>query len=115
MKLWLILLPLLACACGIMTIPTVSGSSTAEIPATPAKKQVQEAAFQPSQVISPVLCVSAAETLNLRVAPSTSADGLGVLYHGDRVVRIGAVPGWYKVQAGGRTGWVKAEYIGDCK
>lgn len=117
MKRLLLLLPLLLLACGIMAVPPSVGSS-----ATPtgshefAKKSGVGATETPTPVSFPVLCVSAAETLNLRVAPSTSApaDPNG-LQHGDTVVRIGAVAGWYKVQAGERVGWVKAEYIGDCK
>ena len=118
MKYWLILLPLFLLACGIMVVPaTVEKQPTSEILPTPDKKQAWEATFQPVQVIPSVYCVSAAESLNLRLSPSTSAeaDSAG-LQHGDRVERIGDAPGWYKiVTADGRRGWVKMEYVEVCE
>ena len=118
MKYWLIILPFLALACGIMPLTAKSDVlPTVEIPHTPAKKQVQEATSQPSQVIYPVLCVSAAETLNLRIAPSTMAaadpDGL---QHGDRVTVIGHGAGWYHIAVSdGKSGWVHGDYLEACE
>ena len=118
MKRLLLLLPLFLLACGVAALPAYVGSS-----ATPtgshefAKKSGVGATETPTPVSFPVLCVSAAETLNLRVAPSTSApaDPNG-LQHGDTVVRIGAVVGWMKVEtADGRWGWVRSSYVEVCE
>ena len=119
MKRLLLLLPFLffLFACGIMVVPaTVEKQPTSEILPTPDKKQAWEATFQPVQVIPSVYCVSAAESLNLRLSPSTSAeaDPEG-LQHGDKVTRISIVPGWLEVEtADGRRGWVKASYLEEC-
>ena len=101
-----------------MVVPaTVEKQPTSEILPTPDKKQAWEATFQPVQVIPSVYCVSAAESLNLRLSPSTSAeaDPEG-LQHGDKVTRISIVPGWLEVEtADGRRGWVKMEYVEVCE
>ena len=118
MKRLLLLLPLLLLACGIMAVPpsVVSSAIPTRSPEF-AQKSGVGATGTPVPVSFPVLCVSAAKSLNLRLSPSTSAEADPVgLQHGDRVERIGAAPGWYKiVTADGRRGWVKAEYIGDCE
>ena len=118
MKRLLLLLPLFLLACGVAALPAYVGSS-----ATPtrspefAQKSGVGATGTPVPVSFPVLCVSAAKSLNLRLSPSTSAEADPVgLQHGDRVERIGAAPGWYKiVTADGRRGWVKVEYVEVCE
>lgn len=121
MKRLLLLLPLLACACGIMPVHGKSDVLPSPQPTVESHQNAQEAPGTKLDGISShstpktELCVSAAESLNLRSAPSTSAEGLDVLLHGDRVVRIGAVAGWLKVEAAdGRIGWVKAEFVSVC-
>lgn len=112
-----LVLSLLSVACGVMSLPVNSDVlPTSEIMPTVAQKQPILATLEPGGMLDAVLCVSASKSLNLRIAPSTMAaadpDGL---QHGERVVRIGAVPGWMKVQTvDGRSGWVKASYLEEC-
>ena len=116
MKRLLLILPFIL-ACGIMPLPAKSDVlPTATESHEFAKKQGQISTRTPAPVSFPVLCVSASKSLNLRLSPSTSAEADPVgLQHGDRVERIGAVPGWYKiVTADGRRGWVKASYLEEC-
>lgn len=108
----------LSVACGVAALPAEISkiSPTSEIMPTVAQKQPILATLEPGGMLDAVLCVSASKSLNLRIAPSTMAaadpDGL---QHGERVVRIGAVPGWMKVQTvDGRSGWVKASYLEEC-
>lgn len=112
-----LVLSLLSVACGVMSLPVNSDVlPTSESMPTFAQKQPILATFEPSATARTVYCVSAAESLNLRLSPSTSAeaDSAG-LQHGDRVERIGDAPGWYKiVTADGRRGWVKASYLEEC-
>jgi len=56
--------------------------------------------------------IVAADSLNVRVAPSLSAERVGRLLRGERVEVVEAKRDWYQVIArSGLNGWVAAEYI----
>ena len=108
----LLLLPLFLLACGIMAIPAKSDVlPTVENSLTPAKFELEISTEQPKPTNTPS-CTVLAEKLNLRASPGTYAAAPSWLKRGDKLQRIGAVAGWWKVTAeDGRTGWVKREFV----
>ena len=51
-------------------------------------------------------------SLNVRSGPGTGNSIIGSLHNGDIVERIGISGSWIKIKmSGGRTGWVKSEYL----
>lgn len=100
-------------ACGVASLPVKSDVlPTAENSLTPSKKQGQISTGHPKPTNTPS-CTVSAEKLNLRASPGTDAEAdSDGLKRGDKLERIGAVAGWWKVIVeDGREGWVKREFV----
>lgn len=59
----------------------------------------------------PIGTVTAKETVNVRVSPSTDAEKLGVLAGGDSADLLEKVDDWCKIDYNGSVGYVKAEFV----
>jgi len=100
-------LPLFLLACGII--------STAQLQATipPNATQTPYKTLTPTPMTDFTCArVIALVSLNLRSAPSdkAGADKAG-LRNGDVVQVLGKQDGWFRVEVGGKRGWVNGQYI----
>jgi hypothetical protein len=109
MKLFLILLALVALACSVPAqVPTVS---TKPVPTV-----LRPAPKQPTELLATVTATS----LHVRQQPSEKSPLVSVdsyLYHGDTVTIQDCADGWAQIEWQGGTAWVKADWLSDneCK
>lgn len=90
--------------------PTVTSSPSVTSTTTPARPAASAAA-----TIREVRYV-AADVLNLRASPSTSAAVVAKLILGRELVVLAKVEGWLEVEAdGGTRGWVSSDYVSTSK
>ena len=55
--------------------------------------------------------VTAEPYLNIRLSPSASANKIGEVKKGEKVIIEESVNGWHKVTVNGVTGWVSSDYV----
>lgn len=51
------------------------------------------------------------DNINVRVAPGTDADVIGLLSRGDQVTVVGETSGWFKVNINGNIGYVRKDFL----
>ncbi|GAB3622517.1 hypothetical protein GCM10027418_05990 [Mariniluteicoccus endophyticus] len=86
--------------------------AVAPAPASAAPSPEQKPAAAPSTQATATSTMYATETLNVRSAPSSSADKIATLAKGDRVSATDSTDnGFRKVVVDGRAGWASSEYL----
>lgn len=74
-----------------------------------AKPNIGEPA--PDESTATARIYSTSNSLNVRTAPTTSADVIGQIHNGDKLWAFEVKNGWVKVSFGGRTGYVSQSYV----
>jgi uncharacterized protein YgiM (DUF1202 family) len=114
--LWLLLMILPALACyqtsGAIkpAAATVTATDAPIITATDAPKPLQLAT--PETAMLQQCTVTALDTLNLRKAPGTDAEVIGILHHDDLVTILDTSPQdhWIQVRTRDRDGWINSRF-----
>ena len=91
---------LFATAAAVPFIPTVNVSADSVTVGPPVAEEI-------------TLGFSTADDLNLRSAASTSSESLMKINAGDSMIILGEENDWYKVNADGKTGYMKKLYVND--
>lgn len=98
MRRLLYILPLLALACGVTTLPIVIETIT------PAPTVTTAAVVNPAPTATPDVRTVIAESLNVRHCPSTVCKGVDILYYGQGVTVL-----WITYDD-----WCRVQYTGVC-